>query len=116
MRRFRNPLFALLLSLQLLGGQQAALAHMLSHVPGDAAASSAVPAMQQEDAGHGATLVLSHVCTTCLAVAGLDVAPPLSIFPLAPAAGRMAAPAVVVPRAPTLRLIAAFHSRAPPLL
>ncbi|MCX7155988.1 MAG: hypothetical protein NTW45_06045 [Rhodocyclales bacterium] len=112
MRRFLHPLFALLLSLLLVSGQQAALAHMLGH----AAGPSAVQLAQEEDAEHGATLTLSHVCTTCIAFAGVDVAPPAPVLPFATAAGRLAAPAVAVPPAPTFRFRAAFRSRAPPLL
>jgi hypothetical protein len=112
MRRFLHPLFALILSLLLVSGQQAALAHMLGH----AASPAAIQVAQGDDADHGATLTLSHVCTTCIAFAGADVAPPVPLLPSATAAGQSAAPAVAVPPAPTLRFSAAFRSRAPPPL
>lgn len=112
MRHRLHPLFALLLALLLVGSQQAAVAHMLGH----AAAPGPFRIAQTEDVDHGTALALSHVCTTCIAFAGADAAPPASITAPAPAAGQARAPAVAVPQAPTLRLIAAFHSRAPPLL
>ena len=112
MRRFLHPFLALILSLLLVSGQQAALAHMLGHVVGPAAVQTA----QGDDADHGAALSLSHVCTTCIAFAGVDVAPPAPLLPPAIAAGSIAAPAAAVPPAPTLRFSAAFRSRAPPPL
>ncbi|MDP1610912.1 MAG: hypothetical protein Q8M11_07615 [Sulfuritalea sp.] len=112
MRRFLHPMFALLLSLLLVGSQQAALAHVLGH----AAATGPVRVVQEDDAGHGAVLALSHVCTTCIAFAGADAAPAASLPPPATPPGRMAAPALAVPPAPTLAFIAAFRSRAPPSL
>jgi hypothetical protein len=112
MRRFMHPFFALLLSLLLVGSQQAALAHMLAH----AAAPASVQVAQEEDANHGVALVLSDTCTTCIAFAGVDAAPPAAFLPLVAQAGRVAAPAVAVPPAPTLVFRAAFRSRAPPLL
>ncbi|MFA4970135.1 MAG: DUF2946 family protein [Sulfuritalea sp.] len=112
MRRFLHPFLALCLSLLLVSGQQAALAHMVGHAAGPAAVQSA----QGEDADHNAALTLSHVCTTCIAFAGVDATPPASLLPLALAADRSATPDAAVPPAPTLRFSAAFRSRAPPLL
>ncbi len=116
MRRVLHPFLALLFSLLLLGSQQAALAHMLGHAMAPAAAQAATEVAQGQDAEHGAALVLSHVCTTCIAFAGADLAPPAPLPPPTLAAGRSAMPAVAVPPAPTLAFIAAFRSRAPPLL
>ena len=116
MRRFLHPLFVLLLSLLLIGSQQAALAHMLGHAVAPAAAQPATEVVQGEDSDHGAALVLSHVCTTCIAFAGADLAPPAPLAPPALAAGNTAALVVAVPPAPTLAFLAAFRSRAPPLL
>ena len=115
MRRFLHPFLALLLSLLLVGSQQAALAHMLGHAAAPAAARLATQVAQGEDAEHGAALVLSHVCTTCIAFADSNAAPAASIPPLAMSAGHTTAPALAVPPAPTLAFIAAFRSRAPPL-
>lgn len=116
MRRVLHPLLALLLSLLLLGGQQAALAHMLGHAVAPAAAQTASEVAQGEDTEHGAVLALSHVCTTCIAFAAADLAPPAPVLSLAIAAESIAAPAVAVAPAPTLAFLAAFHSRAPPPL
>jgi nucleotide-binding universal stress UspA family protein len=116
MRRFLHPFLALLVSLLLVSGQQAAIAHMVGHAAGSSAAGLATDVAHGEDADHNAALTLSHVCTTCIAFAGVDVAPPAPVLPFATAAGRVAAPAVAVPPAPTLRFSAAFRSRAPPLL
>jgi dihydroorotase len=107
-----HPLLVLLLSLLLVGGQQAALAHMLGH----ATTAEVVEVVQEGDVGHDAALVLSHTCTTCLAFAGADAAPPVSILPLATASGHVAASVAAVSPAPTLRFVAAFRSRAPPPL
>jgi len=112
MRRFLHPLFALLLSLLLVSGQQAALAHMLGHASG----AASVQVAQEEDAEHGVALALSHVCTTCIAFADAGAGPPAPVLPAAMAVGRMAVPDAAVPPAPTLRFSAAFRSRAPPLL
>lgn len=120
MRRVLNPLLALLLSLLLLGSQQAALAHMLGHAVAPAAAQAATQlstdVAQGQDAEHGAALVLSHVCTTCIAFAAADLAPPAPVLPLAFATDSAATHAVAVAPAPTLALLAAFRSRAPPPL
>lgn len=115
MRRALNPFLALLLSLLLLGSQQAALAHMLGHAVAPAAAQAAT-VVQGEDAEHGAALVLSHVCTTCIAFAGTDLAPPAPVLAVACAVDSAAASALAVPPAPTLAFLAAFRSRAPPPL
>lgn len=115
MRRVLHPFLALLLSLLLLGSQQAALAHMLGHAVAPAAQASTAIA-HGEDAGHGAALVLSHVCTTCIAFAAADLAPPAAFLPAVPAAARSAGSRVAVPPAPTLAFMAAFRSRAPPPL
>ena len=70
MKRFHRPFLALLFSLLLIGSQQAALAHMIGHLGGQAEA-----AVHQEEGGHGAALSLSHTCTTCIAFAALDGPP-----------------------------------------
>ena len=116
MRRFLQPLFVLLLSLLLLSGQQAALAHMLGHAAASAEAQRTSEVAQQEDADHGAALVLSHVCTTCIALADAAAAPPASFLAVAMLVMQAAALVAVVPSAPTSGFIAAFRSRAPPLL
>jgi hypothetical protein len=105
-------LFVLLLSLLLIGSQQAALAHMLGH----AVVPAAVQVVDDGDADHGAALSLSHTCTTCIAFAGADLAPPAPLAPPALTADATAALAVAVPPAPTLAFRAAFRSRAPPPL
>ena len=116
MRRLLHPLFALLLSLLLVGGQQAALAHMLGHAAGVAAAQAASGIAQQEEADHGAALTLSHVCTTCIAVAGVAAAPPASFPAVAMLVMPVATLVAAVSPAPTFGSFAAFRSRAPPLL
>src|SRR4051812_43024111 len=70
MKRFRNPLFALFLALLLVGSQQAAFAHLITHFGG-----SGETVAKHEDGGHGAALTLSHVCTTCISFAALDGPP-----------------------------------------
>lgn len=112
MRRLLHPVFALLLSLLLLGSQQAALAHVLGH----ALVPAAVQVVDNGEADHGAALSLAHACTTCIAFAGADLAPPAPLAPPALTAGATAALAVTVPPGPTLAFLAAFRSRAPPPL
>ena len=73
MKRFRHPFFALLLALLLLGSQQAAFAHLISHL-----AATTESVATQEDNGHGAALTLSHVCTTCIAFTALASGGPAS--------------------------------------
>ncbi|MCX7150262.1 MAG: hypothetical protein NTY05_12770 [Rhodocyclales bacterium] len=116
MRRFLHPLFALILSLLLLSGQQAALAHMLGHAAGTVAAQGASEVAQQEDADHGVALALSHVCTTCIAFAAADAGPPAAVVASAMAVDQAPTPEIAVPPAPTLRFSTAFRSRAPPPL
>ncbi|MCM2289732.1 MAG: hypothetical protein NDI67_11965 [Sulfuritalea sp.] len=116
MRRALNPFLALLLALLLLGSQQAALAHMLGHAVAPAAAQAATEVAQGQDAEHGAALVLSHVCTTCISFAGADLALPVPVLPVVFTANGTLELAVAVTPAPTLAFIAAFRSRAPPLL
>ncbi len=115
MRRFLNPFLAVLTALLLLGGQQAALAHMVGHIAAHAGGVEAASLQTDED-GHGAALTLSHVCTTCLAFAGADGAPP-SQPPLSPGIdGCSVPPLAAVPPAPTFSVVAAYRSRAPPAL
>ena len=74
MKRFRHPFFALLLSLLLIGSQQAAFAHLLTHLH----AGSAAVTHYQDD--HGAIDGQADTCTTCIAFAGVggSYAPPAS--------------------------------------
>lgn len=103
MRRLRHhPLIALLCALFLLGAQQAAYAHFLSHL--GIAAETVV--QDGGDNEHGAATTLSHVCTTCAAFSALAGAAPMGDMPaigLAAAAG-----------APTEAFSAPFVARAGP--
>jgi hypothetical protein len=104
MRLLRLPRQLLfVLAMLLVGGQQAALAHMVGHVADFGDAAAAVVA-QQGDGEHGAALSLSHTCTTCIALDAFAAPPPM-LPRLAFAAG-----ADAVPPAPTL----AARLRAPP--
>jgi hypothetical protein len=90
---------AILLALLLLGGQQAAFAHLVGH-----GGVAAVAVAQSGDEDHGAAVSLSHVCTTCLGVAALAGAAPPSSLPRLPAlAGsvRVSSPAAADRPAPT---------------
>ena len=77
MKRFHRPFFTLLLSLLLLGSQQAAFAHLLSHWHGG---SGSVTHYQDD---HGAIDQLADTCTTCIAFAGIGGSAPPSSLPLA---------------------------------
>ena len=73
MKRCRHPFFAVLLSLLLLTSQQAAFAHLLSHLPDGAKATT----QYQND--HGSLDGAADTCTTCIAFAGVGGgAPPSS--------------------------------------
>jgi hypothetical protein len=99
-------------ALLLLGGQQAALAHLIGHI-GDAGSTSAAVVAQQGDDEHGTALNLAHVCTTCIALDHFE-APPVSSAPLAFAGGSIAAPPAPtfseIPATPPRR----YAARAPP--
>jgi hypothetical protein len=118
MRRSRSYILLVFgLVLQLLFGQQLALAHMVGHV-GDAlthAAAGAAAGASSEDDGHGGAEALTHVCTTCASGLGTAMLPGAGQHArFDPPCGdhrlfRAAAPA------PTFGPCAAFRSRAPPL-
>jgi hypothetical protein len=78
--RSLRPVVAVFLSLLLVGAQQAAFAHMVGHI---GAAGVAPMVDHDKDAGHGAAESLSHVCTTCVALAALTGGA-LPSVPLAP--------------------------------
>lgn len=115
MRRPRHPLIVLLCALCLLGAQQAAYAHLLSHF-GFGAHLAATAATDDSDAGHGAATTLSHVCTTCAAFSALDTPPLLAAPRFSAAAGDAAA----LPRPTAHRLTATpappYGARAPPFV
>lgn len=73
MKRFHRPFFALLLTLLLLGSQQAAFAHLIGHL-----GATTESIAHQEDSGHGAAFALSHVCTTCIAFVAVTGGGPAS--------------------------------------
>jgi hypothetical protein len=104
MRALRLPrLLVLAFALLLIGGQQAALAHMLGHAMGEVGKASQAT-VQQGDDDHGAALTLSHVCTTCLALDFFAAPPPV------PLRVAFAAGAATAPTAPTF----SAHYLAPP--
>ncbi|MBU1645381.1 MAG: DUF2946 family protein [Gammaproteobacteria bacterium] len=115
MRLLKLPrLLILAFALLLVGGQQAALAHMIGHVADYGSHGEAAHSVATEgDADHGAALTLSHVCTTCLTLDTFS-APLPALPPLAFAAGTAA-----VPPAPTFLAHVAppprpYSARAPP--
>lgn len=71
----RRLLLTSWLVIQLLLGQQLALAHMIGHLGEEHRAPVAALDVfaHGEDADHGAAHALSHVCATCLDCLGLDV-------------------------------------------
>jgi hypothetical protein len=110
MTRLR-PLMALLLSLLLLGAQQAAFAHMIGHI-GPAAASTT--SVGHGDDGHGEALNLSHVCTACVSAAGLAAAAPFGVPPRLTFDSSIAAPMVVTEIAVAVAAPLRYLARAPP--
>ncbi len=78
MGRRQSPLIAILCTLFLLGAQQVAYAHWISHVGVSITAATAVHSEVSDD-GNAA----SFVCTTCAAFAALTAAPPKFIAQIA---------------------------------
>lgn len=107
-RRYAVTL-VMLSALFLLGAQQAAFVHLLSHL-GSRAEAAAQP---QEGGSHGTVPDLS--CTLCAAFAALDAAPlstslPLVAMPLPNETPRHAA------LTPPTRFSGQYRARAPPIL
>ncbi len=79
-RSRRHILLACWLVVQLLFGQQLALAHMVDHV-GDALAHAVAGAdagASDEDSEHGGAEALTHVCSACASGLGADMYCPLA--------------------------------------
>lgn len=110
MTRLR-PLVAVLLSLLLLGAQQAAFAHMIGHI---GAVGAAVTTVDGDDEGHGEALTLSHVCTTCVSASGLASAAPLGVPPRLAFDGVFDAPMVATALTVALASPRCYLARAPP--
>lgn len=115
-RSRRHVLLACWLVVQLLCGQQLALAHMVGHV-GDAlvhAVAGADAGASDEDSEHGGAEALTHVCSACASGLGAAVLPaggqPARFDPRC---GDHELSCAVAP-APTFGPRAAFRSRAPP--
>lgn len=108
-RPVRHPLIVLLCALCLLGAQQAAYAHFLSHL-GIAVETAA---RAGGDAEHGAAATLSHVCTTCAAFSAGGAPPPA---PPALAVARAVEATLVAPSVGRVAAVAAppCGARAPP--
>ena len=117
MRTRRRSLMIFWLVIQLLLGQQLALAHMIGHVGNHSAyASSSAAANAEDDDGHDAPHALAEVCTTCLAVAALDFAVPATAASVLATSAASLSLVIAVSPAPTFARYAPFHSRAPPTL
>lgn len=107
-----RPLIAVLLSLLLLGAQQAAFAHMVGHI---GAAGSVAVVDHDRDAGHSTAESLSHVCTTCVALAALTggALPSAPVAPLGAAAVDAAPLPPLLPACPGAAF-SLYRARAPP--
>jgi hypothetical protein len=114
----RRILLALWLLVQLLAGQQLALAHMIGHVGESLHHHSAQThaAADDGDEERGAGHSLSHVCTTCVSCLGFDAIAAADFRLPLPFVVRDVGVASAVPPAPTFKQSLAFLSRAPPLL
>jgi hypothetical protein len=117
--RFRHRLpLTIWLLVQLLAGQQLALAHMIGHV-GESLRDQSVQlhtAANDGDEERGAAHSLSHVCTTCVSCLGFDAVAAAGCIPVTKCMAQLPAAAAAVPPAPTFRQPLAFLSRAPPSL
>jgi hypothetical protein len=114
----RQVLLAIWLLVQLLAGQQVALAHMIGHLGAGLHDHSAQAhaAVDDGDEERGAAHSLSHVCTTCVSCLGFDHIAAFDCSLRSLAMAKVAPCAVAIPPAPTFRQPLAFLSRAPPLL
>jgi hypothetical protein len=109
MTRLR-PFIAVLLSLLLLGGQEAAFAHMIGHMGQGGTATVTA----HGDEGHGESLSLSHVCTTCVSAAGLFAAAPPGVPSSLTFVGTTDTPVSMVVTAFDAPASLAYLARAPP--
>ncbi len=118
MKSRHRVLLVVWLLIQLLAGQQLALAHMVGHA-GDSLHVHSVqmhPAVDDGDEERGAAHSLSHICTTCVSCLGFDVMAVADFRPPLPFLVRDVGVFSAVPPAPTFKQSLAFLSRAPPLL
>jgi hypothetical protein len=113
MNRLR-PLVAVLLSLLLVGAQQAAFAHMIGHIGSVSGPANAVTTAHQGDDGHGEALNLSHVCTTCVSASGLAAAVPPGVPSRLTFDGVVEAPTTVAIVAVEIVAPLRYLARAPP--
>jgi hypothetical protein len=108
--RSLRPLVAVLLSLLLLGAQQAAFAHLVGHL-----SRSTVSFVGGDESGHAAAETLAHVCTSCVAAAALAGAAPLPSVAAVPAGAAVGlAPPSPAPPAPAGAVVSFYRARAPP--
>jgi hypothetical protein len=98
-------------ALLLVFAQQAGLTHLIGHL---GAGTSAQTIAQHEDRGHNDALSLTHVCTTCIALAALG-GPPSSPFEPALAVSDNNAAIGTAPTPTRFRHFAAYRARAPPV-
>jgi hypothetical protein len=110
MTRLR-PFLAVLLSLLLLGAQQAAYAHMIGHI---GPAISAETTASHNDDEHGHALNLSHVCTTCVSAAGLASAAPSGVPPRLTFDGALEVPSTAIRSGASVAAAQPYLARAPP--
>lgn len=113
----RRVLLLVWLLVQLLAGQQLALAHMVGHLGERLHDRSAqAHAADDGDEERGAAHSLSHVCTTCVSCFGFDAIAGTEIRLRAEIGARVVGDAVAIPPPPIFRQPLAFLSRAPPPL
>lgn len=118
MKSRHRVLLLVWLLVQLLAGQQLALAHMVGHVGESLHEHSAqlYAAAADGDEERGAAHSLSHLCTTCVSCLGFDAMGVADFRVPLPLGLRDAGIAGAVPPAPIFKQPLAFLSRAPPLL
>lgn len=106
--------------MSLLLTQQLALAHGVGHLgtfgaANRAALPEALATVTTGEQGDPADAAM-QLCTLCLALVGVDAAPPSLALPWSPPLAAQGVLATSVPPAPTFRALVYFRSRAPPLL
>ncbi|MBK6676979.1 MAG: hypothetical protein IPG52_09175 [Rhodocyclaceae bacterium] len=106
-----RPVLAVLLSLLLVGAQQAAFAHMIGHI---GTADIGVASLDPGDDRHGEALALSDVCTTCVGASGIASAVPFGVPPRLTFDGVVETPIAVTQLAVAVAVPLRYLARAPP--
>lgn len=112
-----KPFLAVLLSLLLLGAQQAAFAHLIGHLGASGGPAAAeVAALDRDDANHGEARTLADACTACVSASAIASAAPFGVPPQLTFVGGVETPPAAAPLARVAAAPLPYLARAPPFL